>query len=37
MNDIDKISRAVGAGDLTIAEHVADGDQLLLEQFDAVA
>ena len=34
---VDEISRAIGAGHLAVAEHVADGEKLFFEEFDAVA
>ena len=37
VQDVDEIAAAVGAGDLAVAEHVGDGKQLILEDFDAVA
>src|SRR5436309_9965370 len=34
---VDEVAGAVGAGDLAVAEHVAHGQELLLEEHDAVA
>src|SRR5258705_11998254 len=34
---VDEVSGAVGAGHLAIAEEVADGEQLFLHDFDAIA
>src|SRR6266478_2054199 len=37
VEDVDEVPGAVGAGDLAVAEHVAGGEELLLEELDAVA
>src|SRR4051794_35879510 len=34
---VDEVAAAVGAGDLAVAEHVAHGDELFLEDLDALA
>ena len=37
MQHVDEVAAAICASDLAVAEHVGDGEELFLEELDAVA